>query len=59
LEPETRLLVVVLPDAEVENEREGWLQASTSGLARAYADDEIDYPETLIKEANPDYAPRP
>lgn len=59
LEPEARLLVVVLPEAEVKDEREDWLQASTSGLAHAYADDEIEYSPALIKEANPEYAPRP
>ena len=58
LEPETRLLVVVLPEAEVKDERGDWLQASASGLARAYASDEMEYSLALIKEANPEYTPR-
>lgn len=55
LDPETRLLVVVFPDADAAGEREGWFQASTSGLAGAYVDDEIEYSSALVKEANPEY----
>ena len=58
LEPEARLLVVVLPKTEATDEREVWLQSSVSGLARAYGDDELEYPTSLIKEANPEYTPR-
>ena len=59
LEREARLLVVVLSEAEVKDERGDWLQASAFGLGRAYGNDEIEYPLALIKEANPEYTPRP
>lgn len=59
LEPDARLLVVVLPEVEDEDEREDWLKASLSGLARAYAYDEPEYSPALIKEANPEYPPAP
>lgn len=58
LEPETRLLVVVLPETAARDEREDWLQGSKSGLARAYADDEIEYAPALVTEANPEYTAR-
>lgn len=57
LEPDTPLLVVVLPMGGVNDEREDWLQSSAAGLARAYGNDEIEYSSALIKEANPEYSP--
>jgi hypothetical protein len=55
LEPNTRLLVTILPEPEMHDEREGWFQFSALGLTRAYAEDEVEYPTDLIKEANPAY----
>ena len=57
LEREARLLVVVLPESE--SDAADWLGVSTSGLARAYADDEIDYVSALVKQPNPEYVPKP
>ena len=53
LEPNTKLIVTVLP--EDDEEREAWLRLSAQGLAGAYADDEPEYPMTAIRELNPDY----
>jgi len=50
----TQLLVTVLP-GKTDEEYEDWALLSVQGLAYAYADDEIDYPLSLIKEANPDH----
>lgn len=58
LEPETKLLVVVLPELEGKDEREDWPRSSASGLERAYSDDEIEYSPALVKEANAEYTPR-
>jgi hypothetical protein len=66
LEPDTKLLVTVLskPESEREpdEEREDWLRTSVSGLARAYAGDEIKYsPQTskrLTQSSNPDHEGR-
>lgn len=55
LEPDSRLLVTVLPRPEAGDEREDWLQLSALGLVAAYADDEVEYASDLIKEANPEY----
>ena len=55
LEPNTKLLVTVLPKEHEDEEREAWLRLSSEGLARAYGEDEPDYPAELIKEPNPDY----
>lgn len=58
LKPNARLLVTVLPEQETDDERKDWLILSEMGLANAYAEDEVDYPLSLIKEANPEYAGR-
>ena len=57
LEPNTELLITVLPKASDE-EREDWARLSLENLARAYSDDEPEYSLDLIKEANPEYEGR-
>ena len=54
LQPNTKLLVTVLQSSEAE--QEAWLNLSTRGLSAAYDDGEPEYPLTLIKEQNPEYA---
>ena len=58
LEPNTRLLVTVLPKEQQDDERGDWLLLSSRGLAKAYGDEEVEYPAELIKEPNPDYEGR-
>jgi hypothetical protein len=53
LEPNTKLIVTVLP--KYDNEREEWLNLSGQRLEDAYASDEIEYSLDLIKEVNPEY----
>jgi hypothetical protein len=53
LKPNTKLIVTVL--SEADSERDDWLQLSIKRFDKAYSDDD-DYPVTLIKEPNPDYA---
>ena len=53
LQPSARLLVTVLP-AE-DDEKEAWLQLSAQRLARAYDDDEPEYPLSCVREVNPRY----
>ncbi|MDN5871656.1 MAG: hypothetical protein L0H73_13155 [Nitrococcus sp.] len=48
----TRLLVTVLPDPPADAWRKDWHAAAKAGLARAYADDEPDYPANLIRNHN-------
>jgi hypothetical protein len=55
LKPGARLIVTVLPEDERVDEREAWLHLSQEGLKRAYADEEPEYPASLLKETNPDY----
>jgi hypothetical protein len=54
LEPNTRLIVTILPKQDAE--RESWLCLSGGRLEDAYSEDEEDYSLDLIKEANPEYA---
>ncbi len=35
-----------------------WHTLTASGLARAYGEDEPDYPDSLINEPNPEYGKR-
>lgn len=54
LQPNTRLLVTVLPDTE----EEAWTRLSLNGLANAYSDQEPDYTLADIHKANADYERR-
>ena len=55
LEPNTKLLVTVLPKDE---ESEEWRALSAKRLEEAYGEDEEDYSLDLIKQSNPEYEPR-
>ena len=48
LSADARLIVTVLSSA-AESERADWVSLSKAGLARAYADDEPDYPASLVR----------
>ena len=50
LPPEARLLVTILPEPSPEAIREDWHSLSKAGLARAYSDDEPDYPVSLVRD---------
>ncbi len=50
LSSQARLLVMVLPEFPTDSERQDWYALSKSGLARAYSDDEPDYPESLVRK---------
>lgn len=64
LEPDTKLLVTIVPDAARDGEddeerfRRDWEQLATSALAHAYSDDEPEYPDSMIREPNPEYGKR-
>ena len=49
LAPNTELLITVLPTASDE-ENEDWAMLSLEGLARAYGDDEPEYPLDSIRK---------
>lgn len=55
LEPDTQLLVVVLPKHAPDNEHEDWLLLSRQALENAYGKDEPEYSLDAIKESNPEY----
>jgi hypothetical protein len=46
---EARLLVTILPGPAADPERLDWYALSKAGLARAYSDDEPDYPASLLR----------
>jgi hypothetical protein len=48
-----KMIVTIL--SEEGDEREDWLFAAKQSLAQAYADDELEYDLSLIKEKNPEY----
>jgi hypothetical protein len=58
LEPNTRLLITVLPEYQSDGEQEAWGYLSAMGLAKAYGDTEPEYSSEMIKEANPEYEGR-
>ena len=55
LEPDTALIVTVLPDEPDIDEAGAWALLARQGLAAAYSADEIEYPTSAIKESNPEY----
>lgn len=46
---DARLLITVMPDLATEAERQEWHAFSKASLARAYSDDEPDYPASLVR----------
>ena len=55
LQPNTQLIVTVLPLEPDSNEDEDWYLLARQGLEAAYGEDEPEYSDTLIKEWNPEY----
>lgn len=55
LEPDTRLIVTILPKQEADTDRDDWGNLALLALQSAYDDDEPDYPLESIKEFNPEY----
>jgi len=49
LPADARLLVTILPEASADLDRAEWYALSKQGLARAYSDDEPDYPASLVR----------
>ncbi len=58
LEPDTELIVMVLPKRSRDPEQMDWTRFSQQNLASAYADDEDDYSLDDIKEPNSEYEGR-
>ncbi|MCE2395204.1 hypothetical protein J4G02_11510 [Candidatus Poribacteria bacterium] len=58
LEPDTRLIVTILPRHLSDDEREAWVNLSVQGLEAGYGEDEPEYSADLIKKVNPHYAGR-
>ena len=58
LEPDTKLIVTVLPEQEPDDEHNAWLILSGQRLEDAYGENEPEYSSDLIKEVNPHYEPR-
>ena len=56
LEPNTRLLITVLPKHDAE--WDSWVRLSSKRLEGAYGQNEDEYTLDLIKEANPEYEGR-
>jgi len=50
-----QVVLSVCETGEIDDDREAWLALSAEGLARAYEDDEPEYPASLVKEPNPEY----
>ena len=55
LKPNAQLVVMVVPDGQLDEEREDWINLAMQSLARAYGDDEPEYTLDMIKEWNPEY----
>ena len=53
LEPDSELIVTVLPKRVRENERDSWLRISEARLGEAYGADEPDYSVEMVREPNP------
>lgn len=46
------LLVTILPEDLPGQELQDWYALSKAGLARAYSDDDPDYPASLVRTPN-------
>lgn len=55
LEPETRLIITVLPENKISDEQEAWQHFSRQALENAYSEDEPEYTLDMIRRPNPGY----
>jgi hypothetical protein len=55
MEPDTELIVTVLPKRSMDEERAEWFRLSEQNLAAAYGEDEVEYSLDQIKIPNPEY----
>jgi hypothetical protein len=55
MEPDTKLMVTVLPKVWENEERQDWNFLAVQGLQGAYGEDEPEYSLIQLKEVNPDY----
>lgn len=55
LKPDTRLLIIILPQQPGEDEREDWTGLSLRALNHAYGEQEPEYSLDAIKEPNREY----
>ena len=58
LEPDAKLLVIVLPKRPHVEENKDWMHLSLQALENAYGEQEPEYSLDAIKEPNPDYEGR-
>ncbi len=58
LEPDTKVIVTILPRQKPDNEHETWLLLSGQSLEHAYGENEPEYSSDLLKEVNLDYEAR-
>jgi hypothetical protein len=55
--PRGRTVLVSVAESDEEDlERRGWLDSSTASLQSAYIESEPEYPLSMLRESNPDYA---
>jgi len=50
LEPNTQLMISILPYPPIDQERISWSQFSSTGQAKAYGDDEPEYTLADLRE---------
>lgn len=55
MEPNTDLIITVLPKRSTNQERADWIRLSQQSLATAYGEDEAEYSLDQIKTLNPEY----
>lgn len=58
LKPNAKLIVMILPGQESDNEHEFWLHLSGQRLQDAYGENEPEYSSDLLKEVNSNYEGR-
>ena len=58
LKRDTRLIITVLSENKVSDEREAWLHFSRKGLENAYGEDEPEYTLDMIRRQHPYYKRR-
>ncbi len=55
LQPNTKLIVTILPNEKSANEHDQWILLSGQRLNDAYGDNEPVYSLQMVKEENPEY----
>ncbi|MBF0229475.1 MAG: hypothetical protein HQK63_07785 [Desulfamplus sp.] len=53
--PDSKIMISILPNINIDDEYENWVEFSIEQVANFYSKDEPEYSDNLIKKINPEF----